>query len=181
MLRRIIAPVTVPVTLADAQGHVRSDNANDASEATYLTALVGAAQEHTEKVLGRVFGEQTWELLLDAFPAGPINVPLPPLIAVESITYTDAAGQQQSWTDYAVDVPGGRIVPAYATFYPVARAVPNAVVVRFRCGYVATPEPLRAAILLLLGSLFENREAEQAVALHRNPAVDRLLAPYRAY
>lgn len=42
------------------------------------------------------------------------------------------------------------------------------------------PAPLRAAILLLVGDLYANREAGIAGASYvENPAVDRLMFPYR--
>ncbi|MFG6111129.1 head-tail connector protein [Stenotrophomonas nematodicola] len=42
------------------------------------------------------------------------------------------------------------------------------------------PAPLRAAILLLLGDLYANREAGITGTIHvENPTVDRLMFPYR--
>ena len=43
------------------------------------------------------------------------------------------------------------------------------------------PASVYAAGLLLVADLFENREASSPVELKENPAVMRLLAPYRAY
>ena len=40
---------------------------------------------------------------------------------------------------------------------------------------------LRAAALLLVGDLYQNREAQAGSALHANPTYARLLAPYRVY
>ncbi|HQQ71755.1 MAG TPA: head-tail connector protein [Alicycliphilus sp.] len=41
--------------------------------------------------------------------------------------------------------------------------------------------PVRAACLMLLGSLYENRETLSERPLHENRLFDRLLAPYRVY
>ena len=41
--------------------------------------------------------------------------------------------------------------------------------------------PIKAAALLLVGDLYENREAQTDRQLFRNQAFDRLLAPYRVY
>lgn len=41
--------------------------------------------------------------------------------------------------------------------------------------------PVKSAALLLVGDLYENREAQTDRQLFRNQAFDRLLAPYRAY
>lgn len=43
------------------------------------------------------------------------------------------------------------------------------------------PDGIMAALLLLVGDLYENRVAASEVKLHGNPAVDRLLAPYRLW
>lgn len=43
------------------------------------------------------------------------------------------------------------------------------------------PRSVYAAALLVVSDLYENREASSPVELKENPAVLRLLAPYRAY
>lgn len=42
------------------------------------------------------------------------------------------------------------------------------------------PAPIKAAILLLVADLYENRERQQDVKLYRNPTFDLLLKPYRS-
>jgi hypothetical protein len=48
---------------------------------------------------------------------------------------------------------------------------------------VVTPAPfaLQAVALLLIADLYENREAQAAVALKANPTMDRLLFPFRSW
>ena len=43
------------------------------------------------------------------------------------------------------------------------------------------PAPVKSAALLLVGDLYENREAQTDRQLFRNQAFDRLLNPYRVY
>jgi hypothetical protein len=43
----------------------------------------------------------------------------------------------------------------------------------------AVPEPVRHAIKMIVGDLYENREAAGAVAVQINPTCQRLLFPYR--
>ena len=43
----------------------------------------------------------------------------------------------------------------------------------------AMPAPVRAAILLRVGDLYENREGQSHVKLHDNQTFERLLRPYR--
>lgn len=44
--------------------------------------------------------------------------------------------------------------------------------------FIAYPAPVSAAVLLIVGDLYENREA-QGMQLYRNRTVDYLLQPYR--
>jgi hypothetical protein len=43
------------------------------------------------------------------------------------------------------------------------------------------PASVRVAALLIVGDLYENREAQSPVVLHRNETVMRLLYPYRSW
>ena len=46
---------------------------------------------------------------------------------------------------------------------------------------IPTPAPaaIKSAILLIVGDMYENREAQSDKEIYSNPAVDRLLYPYR--
>lgn len=46
---------------------------------------------------------------------------------------------------------------------------------------VDVPTSIKAAMLLIIGDLYENREAQMPTALHANKAVERLLWPYREF
>lgn len=43
----------------------------------------------------------------------------------------------------------------------------------------ARPAPIRIAVLMIVADLYENREAQVDFEIRPNPAVDRLLFPYR--
>lgn len=126
-----------------------------------------------------------------------IDVPRPPLQSVVSIKYVDTSGVTQTWdpTLYQVSKPAGptaprgKIRPAYGVSWPVTRDQMDALVVQFTAGYGATgatvPQPLRRAILMIAGDLYENREAtvvtDRRVTVQELPAgVDRILQQYRA-
>ena len=172
-------------------------------------ALIGgfrdAAQEHLDGftgILGRALITQTWVMKLARFPCGgswslsdfgyrmaAIEVPLPPLQSITSIVYLDRAGASQtlSASRYQVVSRGKKpslIVPAYGEVWPVTRDQPQAVTVTFVAGYGAAaedvPAPIRSAGLLMVSDLYQNREAQSAgYEIKPNPAVDRLIAPYR--
>jgi uncharacterized phiE125 gp8 family phage protein len=182
MVRLITPPVNKPVSLAEAKDHLRIIGT---SEDTYISALIGAATDVAEKITGRQLEPATYDLFLNEFPAtGPISIPLPPLQSVQFVSFTDVDGVEKTVSAFETDTVNGRVSPAYGENWPTARDVPNAVRVRFTAGYPtgATPAAIRAAILLLCGALYENREAYHTAAkLHENPAVNLLLFPFRVW
>ena len=46
---------------------------------------------------------------------------------------------------------------------------------------VAVPAPVKSAALLLVGSLYEQRESQGERPYNKNPAFEMLLAPYRVH
>ena len=149
-----------------------------------IADLITAAREYAENFQHRCYITQTIELVLDEFPDDEIVVPRPPLIAVSSIKYTDTDGNQQTWdnANYTVDNKShpGRIIPAYTKTWPATRDVPNAVTVTYTAGYgdatTDVPKRVKQAIKLLIGHLYENREATSEKQLASVPmAVEALL------
>lgn len=177
---------TEPVTLADAKKHLRIDNTNDDD---VLTAMLPAAREYCERYLGRALAPRTLELASNRFPTvtvhhhvGPcIELPFGPVQSVSSVSYTSAS--EDSAGNYATEqfedssgllceldqyVTPNRLVLKFGHSWPAARDSVNSVKVRYVTGYLAAadssgnavlPGSARAAMLLMLGHLFENREA----------------------
>lgn len=199
-LYRLSPPALEPVSLAEAYRHLRLNEADLApsppeGEADLVQALIAAATAHLDGaagVLGRALVSQQWKMTADAFPSC-FHLPLPPLISVDEIEYVDADGAAQELAADQYQVTGigstraALIEPAWNVTWPVTRAVREAVSVTFTCGYGAAaddvPAPLRAAIKLLLGNLYESREAvvigTSASELPLGVAV--LIAPYRVW
>jgi uncharacterized phiE125 gp8 family phage protein len=167
-VRVITPPATLPLTLAEAKAHLRVDHDDeDALISTYLAA----ATKHAEEFTGRAFITQTLELVLDEFKP-QIFIPRPPLQYVMSVLYADEpSGAEQLLTentDYVVDTanePGW--VVAVGGEWPPTRDVVNAVRIRYVAGYISgdsppvasVPEDIKAAILLMTGSLYSHRES----------------------
>jgi len=199
-LYRLTPPALEPVSLVDAYRHLKLDEAELAAsppegEADLVLTLIAAATAHldgADGVLGRALLAQQWKMTADVFPAC-FHLPLPPLIEVDEIEYVDADGVERvlATDQYQVIGAGGRhpamIEPAYGVTWPIARAQREAVSVSFTCGYGEAaedvPAPLRAAIKLLLGNFYENREAVViGAAVAELPlAVQSLIAPYRVW
>lgn len=188
-LRLQTAPAAEPLTLTEAKAHLRVEHT---SEDTLITALIVAARTHAEAFTRRAFVTQTWDLFLDAFPddaATPIRIPLPSLVTVDSISYVDDAGATQVWgsSNYLVDNKSdpARVTPAYNVSWPATRDQVNAVTVRFTAGYgnaAAVPQAIKQAMLLIIGHLYEHREAVSDFQVYEVPqAAEYLLWPHRAF
>jgi len=159
---KVITPVsTEPLTPTEAKLHLR---VADTAEDSLIISLMTAAREFCENITGRPFATQTFELILSEFPAcGYIELPLPPLQSVESVKYKDYAGTEATLdtSEYIVDTDStlGRIQLAYGESWPSFTPYPsNPIRVRFTAGYVVLPNPLKQAMLLLIGHWYANRE-----------------------
>jgi uncharacterized phiE125 gp8 family phage protein len=166
-LIRVTPPAIAPVSLEEAKVHLGVSYADhDALITQHIQAAVQRL-DGRDGFLGRALVTQTWKLLLDGF-TDAITVPLPPCQAVTEIAYVDTAGTVQTLAagDYQVfgmaDAAPAGIVPAFGKSWPATRAMHEAVSVTFRAGYgdsaADVPAPIRSAILLLVGVLYENRE-----------------------
>lgn len=184
-----MAPVLEPVDVAAAREHLRVDDTDDD---IMIAGLITVARQHVEAVTGRALVTQTWELRLPDFQT-VITLPKAPAQSVSSITYVDASGATQTLasTVYQVLLDGGpsaqsgRVIEAYGQVWPGSRGHAEDVRVRYVAGYglpSAVPAPLRHAMLLLVGHLYENREASAPAALAQLPfGVSALLAPHTVY
>ena len=181
----LLEPPAAPVvSLEEAQVHLRSEVAE---ESALVTALVSAATAQAEAYCRRRFVTQRWRATFDVFPADAILLPHPALASVENVAYVDREGvvvtlDPSAYVVRTAETPG-EIVPAYGTRWPAARVVADAVSVEFTCGYGApedVPEGIRRAVLLLVGTLYANRETVAPVAMQEIPHTAQwLLGPYR--
>ena len=187
-LKLITAPAVEPITLAEAKLHLRVDAA---TEDAMITDMIFAARQAAEGELNRALITQTWERVLDAFPASYLPLGMPPVVSVQSVTYIDPAGATQTLSGGAYTLDSDRdpgwLLPAYGTAWPATRYQANAVRVRFNCGYggtaAAVPQAIRQWLLVRIGTLYQFREAfvTGGLAALPNRFVDGLLDRYRVY
>lgn len=188
--RLITAPTVEPVTIAEAGLHCRIDCD---LENALLSSLIAAARQHIEAYTGRALVTQTWELRAQYFPDA-FELPRAPVQSITSVSYVDIAGVTQTLpgdqytliADIGPHAQPGRMVPAYLATWPACRGYEDDVRVRYVAGYgngQAVPQPIRAAMLLLIGHLYENREAViTGTGVNDLPlGVAALLAPYKVF
>jgi uncharacterized phiE125 gp8 family phage protein len=169
-LRMITPPAIEPINLDEAKIHLRVDHNDDDA---LISSLISSARDYAERWTARAFITQTWELVIDEFPANEIELPLPPLRDVISIKYDDGAGAEQtlSTSEYEVDTVSqpGWVVPALGGWPATFNGI-NAVRIRYNAGYGPSgnspedlgsdvPASIRSAILLQVGMLYANRES----------------------
>ena len=181
-LQLLVAPTTQPVPLEVAKEHLRIAP-DDTSLDTEVGRLIRSATARAEKITQRALAVQSWRLILDKFPRGPILIPLPPLKSVEAITYTDASGAEQVLDESAYVVNPfeliGQVTPAMGKCWPVTAQQAMSLRVDFTAGYDVVPEDIVSAILLLIGHFDQNREAATTGTMSVLPlGVDALLSPH---
>jgi len=169
-IKVITAVTTEPVTLVEAKAHLRVDVADDD---TLITEQIGVAREFAEHYTGRALAPQTLELALDAFPSRSIALQGVPVTSITSIKYKDAEGVEQtvSAADYSLNDYGitASVELAAGTEWPVTQVASNAVKVRYVAGYTAAPKAVKAAMLLLVGHLYENRQEATSLKVEQIP------------
>lgn len=188
-LRLVAAPTIDPVSIAEARAHLRVDeSADDGLIAGYILA----ARAYIEAVTGLALISQTFEMTLHDFPS-KIELPRAPVSSITSIQYYDTADALQTLPSSFYEIDTAR-VPAVIQLadgydWPTVDDRVAAVVVRFVAGYGATPgsipEPIRLAILLIVGHFYANREqvvvGAGLTASQLPMGVDALVAPYKVH
>lgn len=134
-LNLVTGPAAEPVHLDEAKKHLRVDHANDDA---LISATIRAARDMVEGFTRRALVLQTFEQVLDVFPAR-IETLRSPLRKLISITYldTDGASQTLATTGYTADAKSepARIVEAYGKSWPSTRDDLNAVTIKFQAGH----------------------------------------------
>lgn len=190
----VVSPPPLPaVTLAEAKLHLRVDHSD---EDALIGAFIAAATRYAEAFMGRTLVDTTFDLVLDKFPTArqPIVLPRPPLIAVEGIYLAgDGSPAETEMLGYVVDSasqPARILAPSIG--WPTG-TLEASIRIRYRAGYVSydalasppvtageVPRDIAAALLLYIGSLYQQREnaapnamttipwgAEQLLRMHR--------------
>jgi uncharacterized phiE125 gp8 family phage protein len=156
-----------------------------------IMALQAAAREHVENYTGLSLTTRTLQIAMDSFPtvavdeSAVIDLPSGPVQSIVEITTgeptsdTDEADFVVDSTTYALDLYRSpqRLVPS--STWPTITAATNTIKVTYVAGYAIAgddedtgrplPAALRAALLLVLGHLYEHREDNAEDALESIP------------
>lgn len=196
----LVTPATVtPVSLNEAKLHLRvafpddEGNVPASDEDAIIQAFIDAAVSYLDGpqgILGRCLVEQTWRADFSGFEQR-LCLPFGPVISVVSVTWRNADGQIATVDDdnYLLQADaGGNTYLVFRSGYnfPSSLAEFDPIAVTFKAGYPlvdekpTTPSALKVAILLLVGTWFENRDATVATTINELPfAVNALISPFR--
>jgi len=172
--------------IADSSLGAGAPSANTTSDAKFRMMIAGA-RKAAENRTGRALITQTWELLLDGFPRGDIEVGKLPIQSVTSVKCYDPSGVLQTLDPltYVLDTDAlpGWIRLAYGKEWPDTQAIENAVVVRFIAGYgsasSSVPENIRMWIGAQVTALFDNPSPLAGGNANPVTMIDHLLDDYR--
>jgi uncharacterized phiE125 gp8 family phage protein len=181
-----IAVVTPPsaelITLAEAKAHLR------------IEALIASARQYVEAATNRALGLQTLEVQRRDF-AHCMELPRPPLRNVVSVKYLDTTGAEQTLAlstyyrtvEHSDNQPGLLELKENVTL-PLVYDSAAAVRIRYQAGLDTTGSPvdivpagLKQAMLLVIGDLYEHREAQVDAEIYNNPTVRAMLAPFKVW
>jgi uncharacterized phiE125 gp8 family phage protein len=175
----LAGPAEEPVSLADAKAFLRLDS--DAEDAL-VTTLIAAARLHVEAVTARALVRQQWRLVLDAWPADAVSLPVTLLIELSAVRVFDIDDDDTELTlGQFLTEPGRVLVPATVDG-PVARARLG-IEIDYVAGYgdaADVPADLKRAVLALVAHWFEHRDVAVVGAGGVAPAgFDRMIENYR--
>lgn len=192
---RVVVPPEPVISLEDAKWHLRVDTSGDDM---LIAGFIEAVTQHIVSPtgwLGRSVSPQTLELSLPAFCGRNMGLPYGPVIEVVSLKYLDPDALEQTVSAEHYRVVDGRIWLRRDFTFPAAACEPDAVRIRYRAGYDGDaedfgvngppPEAVRAAIMLHVAALYENRSqivvGDSVATLPPHAGADALLSTFRIY
>lgn len=187
----VTAPAADPVSLSEVKAHLRVDSSADDTLLGVYTKAAIAALDGWDGSLKRAIVSQTWRQGVASWPADRVlRLPLGPVSAVSSVLYAPLDGSADVTVNaslYQVQSDAfGPLVRFTSDFtVPALADRLDAVRVQFVTGYAdaaAVPAAIKAALLLMIGDLYENRQTVttlRTMAIPMSATVERLLTPYR--
>lgn len=181
-----VAPDAAPVSLADVKKHLRVDwTDEDEIIQSYIDAAVQLLDGPTGR-LGRGIVTQTWQHVCQR-PERDRRVWLtaqPNEIVSIRLRGADEAQQSALLADFRVHSDGYQfaVEPVTGKEWPSLACRWDAIEITFTTGFASdkVPQPIRQAILLLVGHWYKEREAVTNAPLREMPfAVEALLDPYK--
>lgn len=177
-VRLVAPPVTEPVTIQEAKAHLNI-GASDDTHDDELLAIIAASREEWERDTSTALITRTLEHRLPRW-LDVIRLTVKPVIAVSSVTYMDADSAEQtvSASDYYLDIDEIRFKATFSE--PTIEDRSEAIRITYTAGYGSDvnklPQLDRAAIKLMIGYRFENRDMMVNDGAYKTTAYEALVA-----
>lgn len=186
-----VPPAVEPLSLAEVKLHLRVTNSREDSS---ITRAALAARRYIEQMTGPLV-TQTIRETFAGFPPSTLCLSYPEVRTVTTVAYMDAQGTAHTvpLSDYLLTYRGpgtpAQLNPIASARWPVGALQPGLpVAVDYVAGFggaADVPEEIKAAILLLVGHLYENREDElrgnNAIPSRLQAGVFALISHYRMH
>lgn len=174
LITDLMPPDSEPVTLEAAKLFLRIDHDDENS---LINDLIRSAREQIETLCSQTLIQRQQQAIWTQPFSSCLRFPTNPIQAVSNVVVYFPDGQEQSITDFDVNL---RATPATLGF-DIPKGV-STIVATIHAGYGATaediPMPLRQAILLLIGQGYEQRNGNDLQTIPM--MVDALIMPYRS-
>lgn len=188
-LKEIVAPTSEPISMTTARLHLRLDTSGSPPshpDDSLVSSLITAVRQNAEDYTGLKIAFGTYESKADSFKDFEIGLQTWPVTAVSSVSYVDLEGNAQTLasSEYTLDTFTRPARLKATTTFPAAKEV----TIRFTAGFTdgqspnpyPIPKPLESAMLLMLGHLYDNREAVSMDQSYERPlGATYLMNPYR--
>lgn len=142
-----------PITTAEAKAHLRV--VDNTSEDGLIDDLTAAARRWVEDYTGHILVEREIPLSFQEW-GDFLTIFLQPVTSIDTITYTDANGDEQEFDDFAFSAGQYPLLIYPVTEFPTL-GDNGTITVPVTAGYDEVPEPLIHALKVMLTAMFMNR------------------------
>jgi len=178
MLEMLVPPVRF-MDLNEAKRHLRIEHGDaDREIMRLLPAAIAEFDGPEGRLLGRCLAPQTWRWTPEEHErsGSVLWLPLRPVIEVQPVL--DQAGEEiavEAYTVLGINVSRGARLDFKSGSFPEGGSVV------FRAGYPTgfIPEPLRFAVLLMLGQLMSKGGEDVNASLVEDPTIERLIHRFK--
>ena len=160
------APTALAVTLSEVKDHLVVSHSDDDE---LITEKINQAVDYCEQYTGRFLMPQVWTVYLDGW--FDVDLPFPPVQSVV-VKYRDTDGAEQTLdaAEYQLDAFSAPPRIYFTGALPALSSGYNNVWVEVTAGYVdEVPPGIGAAILLIVGHLYNNRESTAPIEIKEVP------------
>lgn len=183
----VVTPPEPVITFEEAAQHLKlGGNLAEKALVEGMIAAAVATIDGPDGWLGRSLGVQTLQARFDAFHGSEVRLPFGPVIDLVSVEYLDAGDEPVQADIDDLELLGAMVVPEGSEWPWLGCSTRReAIRIEYLAGYEdAIPPAARAALLLMIGDLYRNRDTTAVVQMSSVPmstTVESLLEPLRIY